>query len=171
MDLFKNWSTKSETEVKTTLVAQFLQQPEHSWILNDAKFRMRLGDFFSTFPKDHLRQLIHHKKILLLYCYPRMSCSFYQYKNREIVLIFPDLYKLFLSAHFELAYSILAHEIGHVMYEHSQKKISALDAQLEADTYTWEQGYGMQLFSVLADENPTEELVKRLENLKYLINK
>lgn len=152
------------------LVADFLRKPQHHWIRQDRDFRDSLIVFFSRFPERHLRRLFIGRNLLLLYCNQKMSCTFHQYRNAELVLVFPDLYRLLLSAKLDEGYAILAHELGHVFHGHSRRKISMLDAQLQADHFAWQLGYGEDLLRALQPERATEELAVRLIRLAQLIH-
>jgi hypothetical protein len=147
------------------LIAEFLRQPAHEWIVRDRALLTAIGLFFAQLPVDHLETLFRKRKLLMLACQPSMSCSFYQYEGREIILLFPDLLALLKSAGRTEGFAVLAHELGHVYYEHSKRKIPERQAQLEADHFAWEAGWREELIAVLAEYPPSEELVARLERL------
>jgi hypothetical protein len=152
-------------------IADFLRQPEHAWILRDEAFRNSLIELLCGFPISDLKSLIEKEKLLLLYCNQRMSCAVYPYEGRALILIFPELYQLMLSAQYLQGHSILAHELGHVFHRHAKIKISSLQAQLEADRYAFDRGLGEELVLVLHGEEQTAEVRKRLVALDSLAGK
>lgn len=162
---------KSGTSTSAKIIADFLQQPAHNWILSDRALRNSMVEFLGALPKAHLNEILVKRRLLLLYCNQKMSCTFYQYTGREIVLVFPDLRKRLASAAPQEAHAVLAHELGHIICGHAQKKISMITAQLEADRYAWERGFGAELFAVLSQERASEDLITRLQALKALIQK
>ena len=108
--------------------------------------------FLSIFSREELDEILNKRRLLIMYCNQKMSCTFYQYQNREIILVFPELYDRMLSAQYQQAYAVLAHEFGHVFHKHSQKSISPLRAQLEADHFVGRHGLAEDLMQVLRVE-------------------
>jgi len=94
-----------------------------------------------------------------------MSCAVHAPKNSELILIFPRLKKLLLSADPFYGYAILAHEIGHIVKKHAQKNIKPLQTQLEADAFALSLGLGRELSAMLKEEEPSQENKKRLAAL------
>jgi Zn-dependent protease with chaperone function len=149
-------------------IAAFLRQPEHAWILRDEPFRNGLIELLCGFPLADLRHLLEKERLLILYCNRRMSCALYPYEGRSVILVFPELRRLMSSARYLEAHAVLAHELGHVFHRHAKVKISPLQAQLEADRYAWERGFGEELISVLGAEEATAESGKRIAALAGL---
>lgn len=162
------WMRKEESpaEASADCIAQFLKRPEHRWILEDRPLRSSVTEFLSSLPIQHLREILENKKLLLLYCNKVMSASFYQYQGREVVLVFPELRRLLTSAKKSEAHAILAHELGHIYYGHSKKRIDPMTAQLEADRYAWEHGWGEEMLFVLNTLDSSEEVANRIQALK-----
>jgi hypothetical protein len=149
-------------------IADFLSLPEHGWIRQNPALLRRVAGFFSQLPAQDLDALFGSNRLLLLYSNGKMSCAFHQFQGREVVLIFPDLRRLLLSAQFGQGYAILAHEVAHVLLGHSRKKIAPLQAQLEADRYASDLGFGEELCAVLGDEEAGDEIARRLAALEVL---
>jgi hypothetical protein len=146
-------------------IMRFLKQPEHAWICENRNLLRSLALFLNSLPLEDLITAIEKRRLLLLYCNQRMSCSFHQFEGREIILIFPDLYRLLCSARNLEGHAVLAHEVAHVLYGHTRNAISPLQAQLEADAYALGLGLGEELSSVLLEEEPSEEISARLSAL------
>lgn len=155
-----------KTFTSAECIARFLSLREHRWIANQPVLLDRLAGFLCLLPPEDLKLILEERRLLLLYCNQKMSCSFYQYEKREVVLIFPELHTLLLSSQYLQAYAILAHELGHVYYEHSKIMIEPLHAQLEADRYAANLGFAEELFCVLQNENPIPEIRERLHALR-----
>ncbi len=149
-----------------TCIAEFLSAPEHHWIAGDKALLERVAGFLCRLPASDLAVILRERRLLLLFCNPKMSCAFHQFQGREIVLIFPDLYKLLLSSEYLQDYAILAHELGHIFHGHSRHAVDPLRAQIEADRYAAHLGFGKELFAVLRLENPSAEIRERLKFLK-----
>jgi hypothetical protein len=147
-------------------IAYFLRLPEHQWIAADKALLDRIAGFLCLLSPADLTEILTNRRLLLLYCNQKMSAAFHQFKNREVVLIFPDLRKLLLSAQYLQGYAVLAHEFGHILHGHSEKEIHPLTAQLEADRFASELGFGEELFDLLRLEHPNTEIRERLAALK-----
>jgi hypothetical protein len=146
-------------------IAKFLSLPEHAWIARDRALLRSVALFLSTLPERDLALALGERRLLLLYCNQRMSCSLHQFEGREIVLIFPELCRLLSSARYLEGHAVLAHEIAHVLLGHTRNEVDALRAQLEADDYARRLGLGEDLASALRREEPGEELAARLAAL------
>lgn len=106
-----------------------------------------------------------------MYSDARMSCAFHQFRGREVVLVFPDLYRLLLSAEFAQGQAILAHEFGHVILGHAHRATDDLTAQLEADAFAAELGYAEELAYALEGYAGQETISARLTALQMLAEK
>lgn len=149
-------------------IARFLRLPEHQWIAANGLLLDRIAGFLCQLPPVDLATILDERRLLLLYCNQKMSCAFYQFAAREVVLVFPELKSLLLSSQYLEGYAILAHELGHIALGHSQKTIAPLTAQLEADRYASDLGFGEELFRVLRLEHPGDEIRERLAALRAL---
>ena len=159
------FSSRNSSLDHVTLIRIFLNLPEHKWILTNKSARHALIELFSELPSDILCVLLIERKLLLHFCTDRLSANFFQNPNRNIVLIFPDLLRLLSSARRDLAKAVLLHELGHVFHNHAEKMMSIREAQIQADQFAWEMGYGMELMEILADQLPSFEVPSRIENL------
>ncbi|MGZ3730425.1 MAG: M48 family metalloprotease [Bdellovibrionota bacterium] len=148
------------------LITRFLRLPEHGWIVADRALLDRIAGFLRLLPVADLVTVLEERRLLLLYCNQRMSCAFHQFEGREVVLIFPDLKKLLLSAQYLQGYAVLAHELGHVALGHAQKEIHPMQAQLEADQYAAGLGFAEELTLVLRVEQSYDEVRDRLAALR-----
>jgi predicted Zn-dependent protease len=60
---------------------------------------------------------------------------------------------------------MIAHELGHIMYEHGKKSIDTLTAQVEADRFAISLGYGEELEQFLLAQPESIEMRTRLAYL------
>jgi hypothetical protein len=65
--------------------------------------------------------------------------------------VFPELIQLLKSASAFHGIAILAHELGHIYHQHTEQKIDTLTAQIEADEFALDLGFGEELQEVLLD--------------------
>jgi Zn-dependent protease with chaperone function len=160
---------QSDQEKKIQLIQGFLLQTEHQWILRDRALKSRIIDFFSRIDSNDLNSLIKKKKLLLLISDGRYSCTLKKEWNSEIVLVYPDLLRLFQSAEYLQAQAILAHEIGHILLRHNEKRMSIREAQLEADRFAAQLGYAEELAKALSFFPNSRDIQERISNLiKFL---
>ena len=153
---------------KNLLIKQFFSSTEHLWIRNDNNLQKSILRFFNRFSAEDLRKLFQNKKFMLLFAQGRMGCAIGIGQKSNIVLVFPELYKLLAAADPSYGYAILAHEIGHLIHSHSRKNISALDAQFEADAFTCKLGLARELEILLRQEITSEETLLRIQKLRQI---
>ena len=65
------------------------------------------------------------------------------------------------------ARAVLAHEVGHIMLEHSENSDDPMEAQVDADTFACDMGYLDQLESFLHEQ---PETVEKRVRLTFLTN-
>ena len=61
--------------------------------------------------------------------------------------------------------AILAHELGHIYYQHTEQKIDTLKAQIEADDFAFELGLGEELQEILLDHVHSVDCRVRISKL------
>lgn len=158
-------SASEGSEKTIALLASFFQRPEHHWIRHNRLLQNRIVELLAKLPLRDLTHFIDGKKAVLAYSDGKWSCTFSKSKNESVILIFPNLYRLFLSAEFPQAQAILAHEIGHVLLNHNELRKSEIELQMEADAYAMSLGYGQELLYALQEFPATKELLRRAEKL------
>lgn len=158
-------SKRKEEDAIVSLLASFLGQPEHQWIRQNKVLQDRIVELFTKLPQKDLEKFVLAKRGTLAYSDGKWSCTFSKGKTESVILIFPNLYRLFLSAEFPQTQAILAHEIGHVLLDHNEKRKSEAELQMEADAYAKSLGFGQELLYALQEFPATKELVRRAEKL------
>lgn len=151
---------------KSTLIAGFFNAPEHRWVWENKAIRVRLVELFLKMETRDLHTLIRKRRLLLMYSDARMSCAFYQFRGREVVLVFPDLYDLLLSPNHKNGQAILAHEFGHIVLGHASQAITNDQAQSEADAFAASLGYGEELALALEPYTAEQEIPTRIRALR-----
>ncbi len=153
------------SEKTVALLTAFFQRPEHQWIRHNRLLQNRIVELLIKLPHEDLITFIEAKKAVLAYSDGKWSCTFSRTNNESVILIFPNLFRLFLSAEFPQAQAILAHEIGHILLGHNEFRKSEMELQLEADAYAMGLGYGQELLYALQEFPATKELLRRAEKL------
>lgn len=132
------------------LFAHFVENENHYWIKNN---RMLVKGMALLVEQMNLRQIqfFLNNKTFIIPCQAHLSCAIGKTKNDHLILVFPELLVLLKSASFLHGIAILAHELGHIYYQHTENKIETLKAQIEADDFAFELGFGEELQEILLE--------------------
>ncbi len=143
------------------LLQKIINHPTNSWFLKDKFLTRSINRFFESWDQDIFNFFIFNKKNLSLACSTgRYSCTFPNISDIECIILFPDLIKLLKSSSPDHGIAILAHELGHIVSSHAIKKISPLEAQVEADKIACRLGHGKFLQDILMDFHNIEAKVR-----------
>ncbi len=151
---------------QATLISEFLLRSDHLWIRQNRILQSRIVELLSKLTERDLVRLFIEEKTVISYSDGLWSCTFSNHQQENVILIFPRLLKLFLSAEYPQAQAILAHEIGHILLGHHKKTVSILQAQLEADSFAKELGLSDELAHALLDFPINQEILSRVQELK-----
>ena len=143
----------------------FTNSKYHQWILKDKYILRSFNYFFSTLDENTIKRYASNRKLLFVQASGSLSCAFSSMSNTDLIIIFPDLYKMLKFASPEQALAILAHELGHLVYKHSQKNISPINAQFEADSFAVGLGYEDELKEILLNYKNNSDCQMRLKHL------
>lgn len=135
---------------KNEFKKSFLNDPNHKWIKEDSKIIRIIEYFLDDFTEKEI-QFFNTHKTYLIPCEANLSCAIGSTKEHHLVLIFPELKNMLLSASPTHALAILFHEFGHIYYQHTENKVDTLTAQIEADDFAFQHGYGEELQEILID--------------------
>jgi Zn-dependent protease with chaperone function len=149
-----------------TLISNFLKKSDHQWIRKNRILQNRIIELLTKLSESDLHLLTVQEQTCLSYSDGLWSSTFSKNRRENVILIFPRLYKLFLSAEYRQAQAILAHEIGHILLGHNRTSISLLQAQLEADAFAKELGLSDELAHALLDFPIDQEILSRVQELK-----
>ncbi len=161
-NLLKNRSQRFKT--KEDFFFEFFNNPQHQWIVEDKYIKANFEEFFSLIPLKMLRDLWKDSDIWFISSSGKYSCAI-EPIGCSVIMIFPELKKIMRSFNPDGTKAILAHELGHIYYNHSNRRIDVLEAQVEADKFAINLGFIEELESFLHDQS--ESLEKRVR-LSYL---
>jgi hypothetical protein len=145
----------------------FLSRDHHQWITQDKTLLRGIQAFLDALtPTDRLSLIKRKRQLLLVPASGRFSCAFNGSEEYEFILIFPDLVDILRSAAPERGVAVLLHEAGHLVRGHSHRSLNAIEAQLEADLFCVNRGYGEYLYDFLLDQEQNREIDLRLRFLE-----
>lgn len=172
IELFKRKSFKKVTlsEKKQGLFLHFIADPNHLWLKEYQGLQTAMFDFISAMNEDQLDFFLKNK-IYLISCQARLSCAIGKTGNDQIVLIFPEMLEMLKRRQFAHAFAILAHELGHIYFNHTEKRTETFKAQLEADYFAVSMGLGHELIDVLLEHSHLEECRVRINYIKKFLEK
>lgn len=166
----KTQPPQTKTERRDQFTQSFYSAPHHQWIREDHYLLRGVQLFLDALTDQDLEVLIRKKKKLLLSpATGRFSCAFNGSSTFEVILLFPELIEILRSASPERGVAILLHEAGHLIRQHSHRSLNQIEAQLEADRFCVERGYGQALEVFLRDQTINEEIDLRLRYLGTLM--
>ena len=120
----------SNLTLKESLKKKISSNKENDWATNDHFLFRALDQLIDSFLRKHLVTFLNGNEIILVKVNGEYSCALSYPRNIDLILVFPDLYKLLKCANPNLGVAILAHEFGHLYHRHSEKKISLVNAQI-----------------------------------------
>lgn len=145
-------------------VEKFFAHPFHYWILEDRYTKATFEELFDLLPDSTRKFLIESAPIYFLSSSGKYSCALSNSKAHAII-VFPELKKLLRSTQMDYSLSIILHELGHIIADHSNKDIDIIKAQVEADLFAAKLGFGPQIEEFLLQL--PESMEKRVR-LSYL---
>jgi hypothetical protein len=161
--MFKFWLKKKEKEISLHEMKEiFFSHPLHAWMHESPFVKRTLDSFLNSLPKEAINFMAQHE-VLMLKSTGRYAIAVQP--GSHVIVIFPELYNLLSSFSFDSALMMIAHELGHILYEHGKKNIDPLTAQVEADRFAIHLGYGQELEKFLLDQ---VESVEKRTRLTYL---
>lgn len=169
LNLFK---LKKSGISKKVFIENFINDPNHVWIKENIKIKRIIEYFLEDFTEEELSFFNIHKTYLIP-CEASLSCAIGSTKDHHLILVFPELKNLILSASPTHALAILYHEFGHIYYQHTENKVETLKAQIEADDFAFKHGYGEELQEILLDHINSIDCRVRISKLtaKLISNK
>ncbi len=146
----------------------FFKDVNHRWINEDITIKRSIGILLDSLDEKQLYFLNKHPTYMIP-CQAHLSCAIGRTQNHHLILIFPELIKLLKSASTFHAIAILAHELGHIYHQHTELKIDTLTAQIEADQFAFELGFGEELQEILLDHIHSIDCRVRIARLTSMI--
>lgn len=172
IELFKRKSSKqtSLADKRQFLFAHFINDANHQWLKEYQGLQTALFNFISAMNEEQLAFFCQNK-IYLIPCQAKLSCAIGKTGNDQIVLIFPEMLEMLKRRQFTHAFAILAHELGHIFFNHTEKRTETFKAQLEADYFAVSMGLGHELIDILLEHPHLEECRVRINYIKKFLVK
>jgi len=156
---------------RETFIKKFLNEPDHQWIVQDQYIKRAIENLLVSLSDEHIH-FFSKNKTFLIPCRAHLSCAIGKTNNNHLILVFPELIKLLKSGSSAHGLAVLAHEFGHIFHQHTENKIDTLQAQIEADQFALDLGYGEELQEILLDhENNIDCKVRIAKLTSQLITK
>ncbi len=155
---------KSKSSKRTEFIVQFFNDPNHAWIRSNERYKKVFLMLLSELKIDHINYFKNNPTYFIP-CNAVLSCAILNQKDKNMILVFKELLTLLESSKYTEAVAILLHEMGHIYYRHSEKKIDQLDAQIEADDFAFQMGYGEELANVLLEHAHSIDCRVRISKL------
>jgi len=150
---FLKKSRPLKTNLKTLreeFKTKFLQDANHQWISEDRVTKRSVEILLNSLNEKQIHFFNKHPTFMIP-CQAHLSCAIGRTQNHHLILVFPELIQLLKSASAFHGIAILAHELGHIYHQHTEQKIDTLTAQIEADQFAFDLGFGEELQEVLLD--------------------
>ena len=96
----------------------------------------------------------------------RYACSVSSLQQ-NVIIIFPEVYRLLTKTYDGWAKAVMAHEVGHLYLDHSENSDDPMEAQVDADNFACDMGYLEELENFLHDQ---AESVEKRVRLTFLTN-
>lgn len=167
LELFRRSKTHKEnlSEKRSKLKRSFLANKENQWILKDRYLLESFKSFFDRLNENQVTRLLKERPIAFIKAQGKYACALSAQKDFHIIMIFPEIEKMLKSPLPEEGLAILAHEVGHIFYQHSYREIDPLEAQIEADSFACDMGLTLPLESFLQKYEHTIEGKVRISRI------
>lgn len=150
LDFFKKSRPVDLKTKRENFLKSFLSDANHRWINEDRLIKRGVMLLIEALEERHLDFFTKHPTYLIP-CQAHLSCAIGRTQNHHLILVFPELTQILRSASSIHGVAILAHELGHIYYQHTENKIDTLQAQIEADDFAFQLGFGEELQEILLD--------------------
>lgn len=170
-DMFGLIKKRNQKISKEMFKKNFLNHPNHQWINEDKMIKRSFEILIDSLQDQHI-QFFHKHETYFIPCQAHLSCAIGKTGNNHLILVFPELMQLLKSGSAFHGIAILAHELGHVFHQHTEFRVETLKAQIEADKFAFDLGFGEELEEVLMDHVHSIDCRVRISRLTtYLLTK
>lgn len=171
LDFFKKHKTDFKAK-KEKFIHNYLGDSNHRWISEDRLIKRGVVMLLNSLEERHIDFFTKHPTYLIP-CQAHLSCAIGRTQNHHLVLVFPELTQILRSASSVHGVAVLAHEFGHIFYQHTENKIDTLQAQIEADDFAFQLGFGEELQEILLDHVNSTDCQVRISKLtsKLIVQK
>ena len=143
----KTISAQSSKNLKEDFKQFFLNDKNHRWITEDKIIKRSVELLLDSMNIEQIQFFMKHPTYLIP-CQAHLSCAIGKTGNQHLILVFPELIQLLRSASAFHGIAVLAHELGHIYHQHTEQRIDTLTAQIEADQFAYDLGFGEELQEV-----------------------
>ena len=150
---------------------QFIRHSEHFWIRDNIAIYRAFEELSSLIPDAYKKSIAKSGGVVFIRAHNELAASFSSPVRENIILIYPDLITMLNRFDPSEGIAVLAHELGHIIFKHSHRNISNIDAQIEADRFASIIGLKKPLISVLKKYEMTLEVKTRIKNLALINSK
>jgi len=155
-------------ENKFINIELFLDDPEHEWILRDNRVLECFSLVINILSKNStIKPFLTNT--LFIKSNGTYACAVSGSKN--VIIIYPELISIMKSIDRLESVAILLHECGHLILKHNKRKITNSMAQIEADLFACELGYGKYLYNFLKKRSYDPQIQNRLQAIEYVLKK
>lgn len=147
------------------MIEFILSCDEHFWIREDQYIHMNMTDFLERLPLRVLHKVFYQESTIFVQSTGKFACSVTT-QHQNAIIVFPELYNFLTKINDGWAKAVLAHEIGHIFYDHKFSN-DIMECQVDADEFACEMGYMDELEDFLHDQ--PESVEKRLR-LTFITN-
>lgn len=164
LDFFKRHKSIDPKTKKENFLKGFMSDGNHRWIVEDRMIYRGVKMLIESLQDKHIDFFTKHPTYLIP-CQAHLSCAIGRTQNHHLVLVFPELLQILRSASSVHGVAILAHELGHIYFQHTENKIDTLQAQIEADDFAFQLGFGEELQEILLDHVNSVDCRVRISRL------
>ncbi|MBC7538351.1 MAG: M48 family metalloprotease [Bacteriovorax sp.] len=154
--------------IKEDFKKTFLRDANHQWVSEDRVTRRSIETLLDSLNNKQIHFFIKHPTFMIP-CQAHLSCAIGRTQNHHLILVFPELIQILKSASAFHGIAILAHELGHIYHQHTENKIDTLTAQIQADLFAFDLGFGEELQEVLLDHVHSVDCRVRIARLTSLL--
>ncbi len=155
---------KKNKTSKAEFINQFIDDKNHLWIKNDRLIERAVRILLSSLRDEHVQFFLKNPTFFIP-CQAHLSCAIGRTQNHHLILVFPEMLTMLRSGSCLHAVAVLAHELGHIFYQHTEKKVDTLEAQVEADDFAYQLGFGEELQNILLDHDHSVDCRVRIAKL------
>lgn len=164
LDFFKKSKPVDLKTRRESFFKALLTDGNHRWIAEDRMIRRGMAILVNALSDKHLAFFEKHPTYFIP-CQAHLSCAIGRTQNHHLILVFPELMQILRSASSMHGVAILAHELGHIYYQHTENKVETLQAQIEADDFAFQLGFGEELQEILLDHVNSVDCRVRISKL------
>lgn len=157
--------TKKE-KLNNTIESLLQEDSYHEWIRSDKNIYRFFREIMLTLSKEDFKYLNESKKLTFIYSSGKFASTISDTSDRNYIIIYPEMINLIKSVDNTMAFAIIFHELGHIIYKHFERSIPDLDKQIEADSFACKYGFKMAIIALLKEEGRTFESIARINSAR-----